>query len=153
MNTEFIKKFLDACQEAKKVTELMPELPKGMKPRHIHIIDTVYILSQKKEYVKVSDVSEVLKVTKPSITKLINELENENIVVKNSQYSDNRITTLTLTPLGEKYYETYVVKYHNWLAGLFVDIDEEDLLVTIETISKAYEIMKSHEMKIVEDDK
>lgn len=151
MNTESIKKFLDACQEAKKVTELMPELPKGIKPRHIHVIDTLYILSQKKEYVKVSDISEALKVTKPSITKLINELENEKVLNKNSKDSDNRITTLTLTSLGKKYYETYVDKYHKWLSELFIDIDEKDILISVETISRAYDIMKSHEMKVIEE--
>lgn len=153
MNTDLIKKFLDACQEAKKVTELMPKLPKGMKPRHIHVIDMIYILSQKKAYVKVSDISEALKVTRPSITKLVNELENDNVVVKNSEYSDNRITTLTLTPLGKRYYESYVAEYHNWLTELFTDIDEEDILVTVETINKAYEIMKAHKMNVVEDKK
>lgn len=153
MNTEFIKKFLDACQEAKKVTELMPELPKGIKPRHIHVIDTLYILSQKKEYVKVSDISEALKVTKPSITKLINELEIENVLVKNYKESDNRIITLTLTSLGKKYYETYVDEYHKWLSELFIDIDEKDILISVETISRVYDIMKSHKMKIVEEKK
>lgn len=148
MNTEFIKKFLDSCQEAKKITELMPKLPDGMKPRHIHVIDAIHILSQKKEYVKVSDVSDELQVTRPSITKLINELEDKNVIVKNSEYSDNRITTLTLTLLGEKYYETYVAKYHNWLAELFVDIDKENILVTTETISKVYKLMKLNKMEI-----
>lgn len=153
MNTEFIKKFLDACQEAKRVTEFMPKLPDGMKPRHIHVIDAIHILSEKKEYVKVSDVSDELQVTRPSITKLINELEDKKVIVKNSEYSDNRITTLTLTPLGEKYYEIYVAKYHNWLAELFVDIDKEDILVTTETISKVYKLMKLNKIRIEELEK
>lgn len=153
MNIELIKKFLDVCQEAKKVTELTPKLPNGMKPRHIHVIDKVYALSQRKEYVKVSDVSEELKVTKPSITKLINELEDQNVIVKNSSNNDNRITTITLTSLGKEYYEIYVDKYHNWLAELFSDIDEKDMMKTIETISKAYEIMKLNKMKVNEGEK
>lgn len=145
MDTKYVKIFLDSCHESKKITELMPELPNGMKPRHIHVIDTIYILSQEKEYVKVSDISKALKVTKPSITKLINELEGMKVVVKNSQQGDNRITTLTLTSLGEKYYETYVDKYHKWLAELFTDISEEDILVTSETVHKIHELMKKKE--------
>ncbi|MBE5983753.1 MAG: winged helix-turn-helix transcriptional regulator [Paenibacillaceae bacterium] len=144
MNVELTKQFLETCHEAKKVVELLLQLPEGMKPKHIQVIDTVHGLSMKKEYVRVSDVSETLRVTMPSITKLINELESLDIIVKNSIPFDKRIIVLKLTPLGERYYEIYVDKYHNWLAEQFADIDEEDLLITIQTISKAYRIMESH---------
>jgi DNA-binding MarR family transcriptional regulator len=144
MNVELTKKFLDACYEARKVVELLLKLPDGMKPKHIQVIDTVHYLSMQKDYVRVSDVSENLRVTKPSITKLINELENLNIIVKNSIKCDKRIIVLKLTPLGEKYYEIYVEKYHKWLAEQFTDIDEEDMLITVQTINRAYRIMESH---------
>lgn len=142
MDIEYIKMFLDICHDAKKITELMPKLPAGMKPRHIHVIDTIFMLSNKKEYVKISDISEALKVTKPSITKLINELEIRKVLTKTSQLHDNRIITLSLTPLGKKYHEIYVDKYQKYLAELFIDIEEDDMRVTVETINTAYKIMK-----------
>lgn len=45
MEISDVKKFLSACQEAKRITELMPPLPKGMSPRHIYVIDAVFQLS------------------------------------------------------------------------------------------------------------
>ena len=75
MNIDKFKELIDSCFIAKKITETMEELPKGFKPRHIHVIDSIYQLSKKKSDVRISDVSSKLNVTTPSITKLINELE------------------------------------------------------------------------------
>lgn len=147
MNIELIKKFLDACHQAKKITELMPELPIGIKPRHIHVIDVISRLSTYKEYVKVTDVSRELKVTKPSVTKLISELEANKVLVKRSSCSDKRIITLELTALGKKYYDIYVYRYQKWLSELFVDINEKDIAITGNTVEKCYEIMKSNNIK------
>lgn len=143
MNTKLVKQFLDACHQAKKITELMPQLPDGIKPRHIHVIDMIYELGEKREYVKVSDVSEALKVTRPSITQLIKELEDKNVVLKQQGSNDSRIITLTLTELGIQYYETYVDKYQNQLCRWYEGISEDEMKITIQTISKIHHIMKA----------
>ncbi|WP_178138592.1 helix-turn-helix domain-containing protein [Parasporobacterium paucivorans] len=41
--------------------------------RNIYVVEAIYILSLVRDYVNVSDISGELKVTRPSITKLINE--------------------------------------------------------------------------------
>ena len=41
MRTEVLKQLLDACHLAKKSIETMPKLPKGMKPRHVHVMDVI----------------------------------------------------------------------------------------------------------------
>ena len=41
MDITAVKNFLGACHEAKRITELMPKLPKGMTPRHIQILDSI----------------------------------------------------------------------------------------------------------------
>ena len=65
IQVEEIKEFLDACHKAKRIAEMMPELPEGMTPRHVHVIDAIYQLERTGEMVKVSDVSEYLEVTRP----------------------------------------------------------------------------------------
>lgn len=37
MDTTVVKSFLDTCHKAKRIAELMPELPCGMTPRHVHV--------------------------------------------------------------------------------------------------------------------
>ena len=41
MNIDKFKELIDSCFIAKKITETMEELPKGFKPRHIHVIDSI----------------------------------------------------------------------------------------------------------------
>ena len=46
MEINDVKFFLDSCHAAKRITELMPKLPKGLTPRHIHVIDAIWQISQ-----------------------------------------------------------------------------------------------------------
>ena len=142
MEISYVKDFLSACQDAKRITELMPPLPKGMSPRHIYVIDAVFQLSQCQEKVMVSDVSRLLGVTRPSITKVIQDLEKLKALTKIPDQEDKRIVHIALTPLGKEYYDFYVGGYHSWLAGNFQDISPEDLSVAASTIYRVLEIMK-----------
>ena len=142
MEISYVKDFLSACQDAKRITELMPPLPKGMSPRHIYVIDAVFQLSQCQEKVMVSDVSKLLGVTRPSITKVIQELEKLKVLTKIPDQEDKRIVHIALTSLGKEYYDFYVGEYHSWLAENFRDISPEDFSVTVSTIHRVLEIMK-----------
>lgn len=149
MENLVVKEFLDACHMAKRITELMPELPKGMSPRHVHVIDAIWNLEQSEKTVKVSDISAYLNVTRPSITKLINELEKLNVVQKIPDEGDGRIIRLKLTELGEQYYDYYIRRYHLWLSERFADADIStgDLETTIRTVTRAYKIMSTCRME------
>ena len=61
MNEEKIKRMLDACYLAKRTRELLPELPEGVTPAYIQYMDVIHKLQEKKERVKVSDISDTLK--------------------------------------------------------------------------------------------
>lgn len=145
---ESIKKFLTACQQAKRITEILPGLPDGLSPSHIRVIDTIHCLSEKGQPVKISDISKELKVTAPSITRLINELEAKHVLTKNQEQVDKRVTSLTLTTSGQTYYQIYVKEYHAQLALLFSSISEQAIQTTAATIFQAYEIMKGQETKL-----
>lgn len=142
MTNEMIKQLLDACFLAKKITETMPKLPKGLKPRHIHIITSIAERS-KTSTVRVSDVSNDLKVTMPSVTKLINELESMDIIQKIPMSDDRRATSLALTPLGINYHKLYVVQYHSLLINEFKNLDIQQCTATIATIEQLYDGIKN----------
>ena len=79
----------------------MPALPKGMKPRYVHVIDAVWHINepngQDTGTARVGDVSAFLGVTTPSITKLVGEMADLGLVVKHADAADRRAVTLTLT--------------------------------------------------------
>lgn len=136
---EELKRFIDACGIARRIMETMPELPKGIKPRHIHVIDAVILTRQKKEKVQVSDISRHLNVTMPSITRLVSELERAGALEKTADEEDGRNVLLRLTPLGEEYYRRYVREYYQKLGQRFESISPEELRTTVRTIQSAYQ--------------
>ena len=111
-----VRSLLDVCWKAKAITELMPALPKGLKPRYVHVIDAVWHINetngQEIGTARVSDVSAFLGVTTPSVTKLVGEMVELGLVVKHMDAADRRAVTLTLTERGLDIRRVYVEEYH-----------------------------------------
>ena len=141
MKVKRVSKLLEACYEAKRIVELMPKLPKGMKPSHIHVVDIICQLQQTNGLVRISDIGTALHVTKPSITKLVNELVELNAVKKTQSSEDKRVFTVSLTSLGQTYYKKYLEEYHQELARRLAGISEKDMTITARVIHEAYRIM------------
>jgi len=141
MKPENIKDLLDACFVAKKITETMADLPVGMKPRHIHVIDAVHELEQQEKNVRVSDVSKKLNITAPSVTKLIKELLEMGLITKTGDSHDKRSITLQLTEKGRQYEKQYVTDYHYSWAINASEITEAQAEAAITVIHTLYEAM------------
>ena len=139
---EELKRFIDACTTARRIVETMPELPKGIKPRHIHVIDAIVLTEQQKGKVQVSDISRHLNVTMPSVTRLVRELEEQGVLVKYPDREDGRNVLLKLTALGQEYYQRYVHDYYQELGQRLEEISRADLKTAVQTINQAYGCMK-----------
>lgn len=148
MDNELLQHLLDACFYGKQITELMPPLPPKIKPRHIHVINAIHALQEKQKYVRISDISYALRITKPSVTKLINELKAYGAVEKRICEDDKRVVILSLTPLGTKYFILYVKNYHNRLMKILEPLENDDCKATIRTLEKMCRIMKANPIKI-----
>lgn len=126
MDTMHLKHLLDVCFTAKNIVETLPQLPKGMKPRHIHVLDTISQICQVQKECRVSDVSARLNITMPSITKLIQELETLGLLKKYGDQVDKRVILLKLTDKGEAHVKKYVWDFHQeWTKNLKYISDEQ----------------------------
>lgn len=148
MKSENVSELIGACYEARRIIELMPRLPEGMKPSHIHVMDMISQLQQKKGAVRISDIAAALHVTNPGITRLVNELTEMNAVKKMQDSKDKRVFTVSLTPLGQKYHKKYLEEYHNEMAGKLSDIPEKDIRTAAGVIHEAYRILSDGNMKL-----
>lgn len=74
MTVENIKALLDACYQAKRARELLPELPKGVSSSYIHYLDTIERLEGQGIQVKVSDISDALNIPRPGVTRTVQKL-------------------------------------------------------------------------------
>lgn len=133
---------LETLWLAKKAIECLPQLPKGMKPSHIRALDVIYQKHKQNGSVRVTDVSVAMQITKPSITKLINELVTIGTVKKTIAVEDKRIVLVELSPFGKECVQKYVLNYHAKLAEKFSQIEQENYFSTIETVKFIYQSMK-----------
>lgn len=142
MTVEKVKRMMDACYLAKRIRDMLPKLPKGVLPSYIHYLDVIIELEKKGIQVKVSDISDLLKIPRPGVTKTVKEMEEKGYLKKQSSKEDGRITYITITDKGQglsdKYNDAYFGKLCEWLSG----ISEEDADCMIQTIETFYEVMQ-----------
>lgn len=141
MKIEKIKEMVDACYLAKRIRDMLPKLPDGVAPSYIRIMNTIQELEIQDRKVKVSDISEVLNLPRPGVTRTVKEMEAKGYLKKISSDEDGRITYVTLTDEGEKLSEKYDRQYFRDLSKYLDDISEQEADCMIDTIEKLYKIM------------
>lgn len=146
MTTDKIKRMMDACYLAKRIRDMLPELPEGVAPSYISYIDTVHKLESRGKKVKISDISDTLNLPRPGVTRTVKEMEAKGYLKKIPSSEDGRITYVSVTEAGEKLSEKYDKNYFGELVKYLDDISEEEADGMINTIEKLYQVM--HERRI-----
>lgn len=141
MTNKKIKRMLDACYQAKRIREMLSPLPEGIVSSHIRYMDMIQELQKQKVHVRVSDLSDVLNIPRPGVTRTIKEMEKKGLVQKISSPDDGRVTYLSLTEHGKKISEKYNENYFNELIPYLDGISDADADCMIQTIQKFYDIM------------
>ena len=157
LSAAYVRLLLDACWKAKSITELMPELPKGMKPRYVHVIDAVWHINephgQDTATARVGDVSAFLGVTTPSVAKLIGEMANRGLLVKHADDTDRRAVTLTLTERGLAIRKAYVADYHEHLGELLAGVTQEECETVARVMAETLRLMRDDGWQAAENDR
>ena len=150
MTNKKIKEMLDACYQAKRIREMLPPLPEGVMPSYIQYLDAIQKLEKKDIRVKVSDISDVMNLPRPGVTRTVKEMEKKGYLSKIASPDDGRVTYISITEEGWKLFCKYDEKYFGELSADLSDISEEDADCMIRTIEKFYQIMckrRSHHDK------
>lgn len=148
MTKEKIKQVMDACYQAKRVRDMMPKLPNGVTPTHIHYLDVITKLELDGAEVKVSDISDELGLPRPGVTKTIKDMERLGFVEKKSSETDGRIVYIRSTQAGRDLVCKYVDEYFSGLGESLTDITDEDADTMISTVEKLYEVMSKRSQNI-----
>lgn len=150
MTNKKIKEMLDACYQAKRIREMLPPLPEGVMPSYIQYLDAIQKLEKKDIHVKVSDISDVMNLPRPGVTRTVKEMEKKGYLSKIASPDDGRVTYISITEEGWKLFRKYDENYFGELSADLSDISEEDADCMIRTIEKFYQIMcerRSHHDK------
>lgn len=141
MTNKKIKEMLDACYQAKRIREMLPPLPQGVMPSYIQYLDAIQKLEKKDIHVKVSDISDIMNLPRPGVTRTVKEMEKKGYLSKIASPDDGRVTYISITEEGWKLFRKYDENYFGELSADLSDISEEDADCMIRTIAKFYQIM------------
>ena len=141
MKSEKVKEMLDSCYMAKRILDMLPKLPEGVLPSYVRYLETIIELEEKNQKVKVSDVSEVLNLPRPGVTRTINAMEEKGYLKKETAKHDGRVTYVTVTKEGKMIFEKYNKDYFQKLALCLNHVSNDEADCMIQTIEKFYGIM------------
>ena len=94
MTIQNIKDLLDACYQGKRVRELLPPLPRGVRPSYVQYLDVIETLESHGVRVKVSDISDTLHLPRPGVTRTVKEMKDKGYLRKIASEEDGRVTYL-----------------------------------------------------------
>ena len=141
MKSEKVKEMLDSCYMAKRILDMLPKLPEGVLPSYVRYLETIIELEEKNQKVKVSDVSEVLNLPRPWVTRTIHAMEEKGYLKKETAKHDGRVTYVTVTKEGKMIFEKYNKDYFQKLALCLNHVSNDEADCMIQTIEKFYEVM------------
>ena len=141
METKSVRKLIDICAEAAHLERMLPKLPAGLTPRCIRVVDQVASLARQNETVRVSDISEMLDVTRPGITKVLGDLDGMGYITKTRDTTDSRVVYVSLTEKGWRLYRAAVEDYHQQLSKVLAEISDEDVQSVCDIIHRAMELI------------
>ena len=141
MNIQKTKEMLDSCYIAKRILDLLPELPEGVLPSYIRYLETVLNLKETHEKVKVSDLSSALNLPRPGVTRTVRSMEEKGYLNKISSKEDGRVTYIEVSEKGQALFEKFNREFFNDLSSSLNHISIEEADCMIETIEKFYQVM------------
>ena len=142
MQEDLTKEILDALWQAKKALEYLPTLPAGFKPSHLRVLEAVWIAENAGTSIRISEISAHMKITRPNVTTLVQELCTLSALEKYPSQKDGRVTLLRLTSFGRACVEKYILGYHAKLAEEFSQLDPGSCQQMISSIQKISAIMQ-----------
>lgn len=148
MTVDKIKEIMDVCYLAKRIRAMLPELPEGVTPSYIHYLDVIQKRESQNKKVKISDISSLLNIPRPGVTRTVKEMEAKGYLCKMSSDEDGRITYISITEKGKKLSDKYDRKYYEELSKYLNGISEEDADCTIQTLQKVYQVMSERRIEL-----
>jgi DNA-binding MarR family transcriptional regulator len=99
-------------------------------------VTLLFKLSAKGDSLRVTDLAEMLGVDTPTVTRKVQQLERDGMVVRQTDPDDGRASRIRLTPAGRRTIERVRRARRTWLEQLLQDWDDDDLSGLADLLSR-----------------
>ncbi len=96
----------------------------------------LFKLAAKGDSLRITDLAEILGVDTPTVTRKVQQLEREGMVVRQTDPDDRRASRIRLTPAGRRTIARVRRARRIWLEQLLQDWDDDELSVMGELIGR-----------------
>ena len=134
---ELIQTFtqLDKLDWEKKTIE-------GFKPSEIRVLTCIKQKIKSTCEIKVSEISKHLNVRMPSVTPILNKLEQDGLITRRIDEHDRRVILVSLTAEGESVADVALRQLYEIFASLQESIGSEDSQELIRILTNVYQFFK-----------
>ncbi len=109
----------------------------GLKPSEIRVLHVIgRKVAPESPGISVSGISDLMRVTSPTVTQLVNRLEADGFVQRSTDQRDKRTVRIRLTDKGEGAVSKAVEAFHATFDGLVQFLGEEESKRLAELLSK-----------------
>lgn len=118
----------------------------GYNPSEFKVLVTIkHAANDEKTEMKVSEISQILQVTPPTVTQIINILEKDGLVERTVDPDDRRAVKIRLTPAGIKVTEEARKLFLETFSGLIDYLGEEESEQLANLLAKVHQYFKQFE--------
>jgi DNA-binding MarR family transcriptional regulator len=111
----------------------------GYNPSEFKVLATIHkVTSEKQTDMKVSEISQELQVTPPTVTQIINTLEKDGLVQRTIDPADRRAVKIKLTPTGTEAVMEARAAFTETFLGLIDYLGESESEQLADTLTKVH---------------
>ena len=127
MTVQLAQELMECIDTIEHLGDYFPPFPEGMYSRHLRVLNKIAAFNLKTEHPLPSDISEMMNVTRPGVTRTLKELEEMGYIERQVDRLDKRMSRLMLTQKGWKIYTDYSEACHTDLIRVLEDMDEKQI--------------------------
>jgi DNA-binding MarR family transcriptional regulator len=98
---------------------------------------------QRNGNITIGELGEKMYLAYSTATDLIDRMERNELVQRVRDSNDRRVVRLQILPKGEKLVDEVIARRKQYLAGILVEVNEEDRIHLVDSLKRLDEIMKA----------
>jgi DNA-binding MarR family transcriptional regulator len=106
--------------------------------------DLLAQLDREPEGLRLGEISKRTMVTNGNITGLVERLEADGLVTRETPGDDRRVTVARLTDVGRRTFSEMAAVHERWVREIMADVDQDTLSVLALDIDRLHKSVKNH---------